>query len=364
MNKPIDIFDYTSIFLLILFRYLSFYSILNHITNIILFIAIFILILKIITKKYSVRQMLTILLLGFCCFIITITTESVDFLISYLLAINFNDKSIRSLIKGLLLSVIFCYILTLILNLFGIIESNVISRVTEEGVISRSSLGFTHANDVFKHFIIIFICTYLLSDKKIYIYILIFFSVILYALSNSRTGIMCILILSVIVLFKRRVCKLFEYINLNYIYLVFTIFTVLMSTVFYLGKDSLLNTLLSNRLYLYNYYITNNHALTIFGISLFENMVIDNIYLRTLVDYGIITWIIYYFIYYFSLKKISKDNVNIKIAIFMFCIYGLFENVFAYHMNFSLMLLLLILISNKDRINLELSNENLGGKNV
>ena len=107
-------------------------------------------------------------------------------------------------------------------------------------------------------------------------------------------------------------------------FLLFTICSILLAVFFGDNRTNIISRLLSGRPFFWDYYIENGTMFTFLGNNRVSNMFLDNFYLYLLVQLGIIGYLIYFVIYYSSLKKLSKNYKYLIIAT-VFLIYGLFE---------------------------------------
>lgn len=355
MNK--NIISSITIFIAIFYKYLSFYEIVSEEISIaIVFIAIILNIIIIIKRKFNRKQLITILV---PFIFITILSGSIDFVITLLLSLMFYKDNIKDFFRNYFISSAFCYVLTIFLNFIGVLENNAIRRITEEGIIVRNSLGFSHVNGVFKNLMPIILSGYfLVKEKNIKKYNIVVFvlSTILFAVSNSRTGYICVIIYllftSFINIMKHKIVRK----SIKYMYIICTIITILITNVAGRSFDNSINQLLSDRPVIWNYYLYNAGVISLINFN-FTRIPIDNTYITYIINYGILTYVILFLIKYFAIKKIN-DN-RILLIILIISIYGIFENLTSYGLDFTLIIQLIYLLDIKNNDSNELKQRSI-----
>ena len=238
-------------------------------------------------------------------------------------------KLVRFLQKKVLFLLVFtCSILGL---------TNVNSFIREGK--TRYTLGFIHPNTT-AFYLFILACEYLYINRhnsKKYSYIIpLFYEIIIYFVTDSRTAfyvLFIIIVLNYIVkICNKKNIKIFDNkiikIILKNSFFIFTIITIILTNI-YIKGDSIsfkLNNLTSGRLKLFSYFF-ENYNINLFGNVLNEYYVLDSSYLRLILGFGLITYLFYYIVFYkeidFSLKNKDYTMVVILIGIL---IYGLTEN--------------------------------------
>ena len=189
------------IFSCVLLKYLIEYKIE---TQILYFLVLIISLLQLIRMFYVLKGT-TIIIKTFVIFIFSaisvIVYKDVNLLITFILALTLINCDFKDFLKKFMVSSLIMYITTITLYFVGILPDNYLIRVTSNGEIIRHSLGFSHPNSIFMYYIPIVLCAYLLDDKKKRFYIIFsILSLILYLLSLSRSGIICIIILFVLII--------------------------------------------------------------------------------------------------------------------------------------------------------------------
>ena len=346
MKKNKNIIGFIVVFIAILYKYLSFYELDNGlITTGIIIIAIIFNIIIILKKKFNQKKLFLILI---PFFMITIISSSLDFVVTLLIALIFSKDNIRDFFKIFFISSLCCYLLTICMYFLGILENHSIRRITEDGTIVRNSLGFSHVNGVFKNLIPIILSGYfLVKEKNIRKYNLFIFiiSTILFIVSNSRTGYICVILYLLFTTFKDIINIKIKKKSIKYMFIICTLITILITNFAGQSETNTLNILLSNRPIIWKYYMYDSNAIEFINMKI-TRIAIDNTYITYLVNYGILTYIIIFLIKYFAIKKI-EDN-RILLIILILSIYGIFENMVSYGLDFTLIVQFIYLLETKN----------------
>lgn len=315
------------IIMIVSLNYFRFYNFIPKLFVIFyMFIIILLFIYLLFKKKFSKKGFLSIILLSiigvFCLYI----NKNDMFFFFIICSISIIDMDNDEFIKYFFYASLVMFILTIILNIFGILPSYNINKYDGEIIYKRYSLGFGHVNSVFLYYLPILFGFYhiFVKDKKsklIHFIIQFVIIYILYKVTLCRTGfLISILFLSYTLFNNKCYCNK----HIKYTFLFFTIISLLVAVIYGFNQSNFVNSLLSNRAYLVNYYIKNNLIINLFGNRFDLVYTLDNLYAFILVKYGIIIYIIYMFIYFYSIKKI-EDNDRYLIYIFFFLLYGLSE---------------------------------------
>ena len=273
-------------------------------------------------QKINIKKYITILI---CSIFLK------KFYLSFFIIIisNFIKKIVR--LKILLFLLTFFYILTLILNYLGYLEFNNLQygiRKFENLHVYRHALGFNHPNTAMSLLIPIFSLFYYVyypKYKKLVIVIIIIIGKIIFDLTFSRTTFLLIILFVILILIKDKYIE-----KLKILFLAETLFVIFIT--FYLTfyfNNSILNKLFSGRLWLFNYYL-NNHKITLFGYKeikeLYEQFPLDNVYLRTLFENGILGFILLILLLIFTMYILLKNKDYKAIRIFsIILIFGFME---------------------------------------
>lgn len=324
-EKKMNYLDALIIFFSIMFKYLINYKVSMKFLYCFLLMICILTIINIYYKKFTKNEFIKIIVFFAISIYFIVVYKDVNFFISFLLALICIRKENREFIKIFFISSIILYLFTIILNTLGILESKNMIRITE-GVISyRKSLGFTHPNEVFLYFMPIALAGYYLyGNKKIYYLVLIISSTILYKLSYCRTGYVTIISLIFINLIKNILIRFRLKDILPYLMLLFTVVSILLAIYYGYSLDNTISQMLSGRPYYWNYYIEKGSLLSIIGKNEIVGYYLDSFYIFLLVELGIIGYLIYYMIYYKSLKLLREDT-KLMLIILVFFIYGLTE---------------------------------------
>ena len=119
-------------------------------------------------------------------------------------------------------------------------------------------------------------------------------------------------------------------VTFNWLIPIFVILTLISFyiTYKYMNGNNLaiiLDNLFSERIYLQSLFL-NLYKVTIFGNEIVYFDTLDNVYMRVLLNFGIIVWGLYLFIYHSIVKSaLEKKDIVMLIIVFVFMIYGLME---------------------------------------
>lgn len=189
------------------------------------------------------------------------------------------------------------------------------------GGLLRYSLGFVHPNTIFRYFFGSLMALYLIDKKKTAFNIYaISCSIPLYLLTNSRTGLVSVMLFVVLanlaIVFEKNIKK----INLKYAFLLFTIFCFIF--VFLFHSNDFFNNALSGRPKVLYEVLANSNWSVLYGNM--EYVYCDNRAIYLLVRNGLLSLILVNVFYYFVFKK--ETSVELKVLLIMSLIYGLTEN--------------------------------------
>lgn len=230
---------------------------------------------------------------------------------------------------------------TIILNRFGIIPENIGYR--EDAITKRYSLGFTHPNLLSLYLTtIMFEIFYILKDKYKILTTPFFIGIIIFInyITNTRTSM---IILSTVLVFailysinKKIFDKIFENkfvkILIYALPIILTAITIICTVLNNIdpNKVIVIDKLFSNRLKWYSVFL-EKFNISILGQSIpdtLENVVLDNAYLKILLKFGIITYIIFIIFAILSKKRAyqNKNYVALVLILLLEC-YGLMETI-------------------------------------
>lgn len=348
LNK-FNIAECAIVFLSVFFKYLIIHEISRKILYVYLIVLIIFTIVIIYKKKFKKKEFIRIfamfgLSVYFVCFY-----ADVNFFISLLLAIVCIRKENKDFVKVFFITSTILYCTNIILNFVGIVPSNNMIRNVSSGTIIRYDLGFGHPNAVFLFLLpIIFSGYYLFNTKKTFYIISIVGSLVLFNLSNCRTGICCAMLMIGLGWLQSFKGKFRKNNLLRFAFIVYTIISIFIACKFGGEIKNVANEILSKRPYFWNLYIENDDMFTLFGHNLCSNWYVDNFYLYLLIELGIVGFVIYGLLYYFSIKKIKSDY-KLALILLIFLTYGMFEtNVIIGSIQFVFAIQLKNLIQDKD----------------
>lgn len=200
----------------------------------------------------------------------------------------------------------------------------------------RWDFGYGNPN-VFALFIYsILVNIYLLIYDKKYVspvLVVLFILVILpvYNYTHSRTFLLAflMLIMTHFVVIKQRIKLLIRVKIVLYLMPAIILLFILM-VVDNMSEYRLLNVLLSGRLALYRTLVENlSFKDYLLGTPLItEGETIDNAYLHILFEGGLLGFVVFYYLYYKTIKSINKDSYYIVPIFVSFLSYGMTESIF------------------------------------
>lgn len=270
-----------------------------------------------------------------------ITSDSIILQLCFLI-IAFYNLNFKDIVKK---NMIFKLILLLFI-LINYYTNNVITNYFTRNGIIRYSYGFNQPN-VFGVYIVSLFIDYIYLNfkaKKIFIKNILFIIVLFFInLAKSRASELILILFYIAYLLyiisvkfnlnskiasKIKIPKAKKiYLCIFAIFLLITLFSFISTSDYVLGKNYALklDKLFSERLYIQSIF-TKLYKITLFGNEIDYFDTLDNAYIRLMLNYGFICWIIYYFIYstiYFKAKK--NNNKIIIIIVLIFLLYGLME---------------------------------------
>lgn len=337
--------------------------------NIYLLISVFFIIFF---NKYTAKQLLIVGGIAGILLVTRFLAGSSPLLDLLIIVLGIKNIPLRTILKSIYYTQIFSSLLILFLYFTSKIPDRLVIR---DGIL-RSSLGFWHPNTAGLVLLSTFILSIVLEKKKgrVFLKILLFniSSIVLYELTNSRSSMVLVFAVTIITLGQYAFVKL-RFSFFQYRFLIpglFTIFVCLSLgiTLLYLkGNFSVikLSALLSNRISIGSRFFKE------YGISLFgqhvvynsfnfsvqevvgsEYRVLDNSYLKYMINYGLSSTSILCSYFYGISSKLNKKYLilwNMYMSIFL--VYGFVEqSAFNYTTNFFLFfgVLLLNRESNKE----------------
>lgn len=260
-----------------------------------------------------------------------------NFYLSFLVIVisNYVNKKFR--LKSVLLILVSFYILVLIFHIFGYLEFNNISsgiRKFENFEVYRRTLGFNNPNAAMALLLPIFSLIYYLyyqNYKKIILSIILSVGSIIFSLTFSRTTFLLLILFVVLILLKDKYIKKLKFLFLTGIFFI-VFFTLYLPFYF---RHSILNKLLSSRLSWFYHYLVN-YSVTLFGDvtirEYYKRQYLDNIYLKTLFENGIIGLILLISLIFIIMYILFKNEDYKAVRIFsIILIFGFMESSAFFH---------------------------------
>ena len=314
-------------------------KILNFLGNLTLIVLVFYIIY--INRKCEKSTFIKILIYLFFAAITAIVAKNKLLLKILLIIMAFKDIDFEDFTKkDFICRAIFVFFIIL-LNIFGIIESNNIFR--NNGTI-RYSLGFFHTNILGLHTLILCL-EYLYINRKdvktkqfIAVIITLLFNIFI---TDSRACIVSLLLVIAYLCFSNEnLSKIYN--NPKCKFLIKNSYTIIMIAMIILSlsfsaKNILfrkMDVLLSGRLYAANYYVNNYSILKPFGqyIEILDNIKSENFlaldigYIHILVIFGPIMIALFFYMFYVTFKRLYKNKNYTLISIFIiWAVYSLIE---------------------------------------
>lgn len=317
-------------------------------------------------NKYRIREIPVIIFLCIPLFITNIITGNSPLLDLLLIVIGMRSVPLTAVLRIFLSTHVLSFISIIMLRFLNFIPDRVLIR---EGIL-RNSLGFWHPNTTGLVLLSIFLLSLLLFSKYKYSIIIVFnvANVTLYEFTNSRTAFLLIFFASFLIIIEpvmgRLKINLFKF--RYFIPIVFVLLMIMSYTLSYLyilGNPFIheLSQLLSNRISLGSSFVQEYDA-SFFGRVIqynspnfstqevigFQYRVLDNVYLKYYLNYGIfsILFLLFYLIA-ISRRLADKYLVSWNMYLLIFLIYGLIEqSAFNFPTNFFLIFGIIIMNTN------------------
>lgn len=302
------------------------------------------LIFAIFFNRYTNKELISLLFFSIPLLITMIVVGSSPLLNLLIILVGIKSVPLKEILQIFLFSQIISSLIILFLRFTNVIPDRTVIR---DGV-SRLSLGFWHPNNAGLVLLSIFLLTlFLYQEDKIKIIIgFNILNVIFFQFTNSRTSFLLIISATMLTFISNLLKdKRFNVLRSRYfIPVFFTLFLLgsyMLSELYSSGNlfAIKLSSLMSNRISLASGFI-DEYGLSVFGTEIyyrtsnlltqkvigFEYRVLDNVYLKYLLNYGITTVIA--IVAYFSLipSKMNKKYLIIWNTYFIiFIIYGFIE---------------------------------------
>lgn len=331
------------IFCIVMYKSIMYFPFVNDfmLYGLIIFIT-FLTFLMIFEKKFKKSTFLKTIIIFILCIFAIINTISVNFLFPVLLVLVFEKDEYKLVAKYFWISLSFFFILTIFLNLVGILPSY--NRIRYGQI--RYSLGFSYPGFVGLYLFFIFLSLFVAYDREKRNMILMApIALIFYKLSLSRAGLLGYLCLLIYAFIPKKIInsKKFKTI-VKYAFPALTIVVIMMVVLYQKYGLEKLNDLFSGRLLHYNVYIQNGVLTRPFGSMKIEGYTIDNYYLSFFYDLGYFGYIIWLFLNHMSIKRI--DDSKLLYGLLAIFLYGLFDsNAVVTSVNFMITIQLLFLLN-------------------
>lgn len=263
-----------------------------------------------------------------------------------MLIISSYEISFKKIAKTALVFLTLTVLLLIIFSMIGVLDFNVVARGTNSAGqrVVRYAFSFGHPNDLGAMCVLGFVLYVCLKDGKLNIassVVFIALVAILVTIVDSRTAALTILVGIATCLVLRELaprCHL-----VRYGVIVFSVVCVTMGiglVVLYRFNPELIepvNNLLSDRLYYANEFLSD-YSISLFGqpieiigsVDAFkagvEAHVLDNIYFHLLIHYGILTFVVYFWLYCSLFKRsFSNGSTGIIVSIVLMAFIGISE---------------------------------------
>lgn len=329
MEKIVKINKIIVMLIAVCFRYFALYynsAILNYGLIFVLFLLV---LFNILNKKFESKQFQRITILILISAIIFFINNEDNLFIYVVASLALVDESYDKIIKYFLIFSILSFVITIISGQLGIVETVTAGRFIDNETVYRNSLGFGNVNTPFIYFMGIVFGLYYFFRKKPWKLFLIYIITTIIAVwmfneTDCRTGMyIYVLFIFISLIYNEKINKKIKPI-IPHLFLIFTIFSVLLAVFFGSTVHNDVNELLSNRPYFSNYYLENHLYFNLFGHDVVGIYVLDNFYLSLLVKTGIISYLVYFYLFYKGGKVVAHDYRLVLIIIFTL-MYGILE---------------------------------------
>ena len=319
-------------------------------------IFVFCIILQLKKQKLDIKVILLMIILFLISVITYIKTSYPIFIEILLMFFAVLNLDFNKVLKMDILIKIFIICTLFIFNRFGLATSEFI---VTRGEVIRRAYGFYHPN-TFGMIIMIsfFELVYLFSNNlKKWHYILGIGLIFLIEItSNTRTAIVCILIMLLSCLFNKYLKKIVNNsvieLFIKNLYLILLVISILI-TLMYIYKLPFyaeINELLSNRVYLQSVFF-NEYGATLFGNSIDYKRTLDNGFLKVFLNFGSITSLFFIVIYWLTFKKCYRERNYILIYIFSILLFFSFSESSMFYIYNNIFMI--YLVTNKKEVEIE-----------
>lgn len=296
-------------------------------------ILVFSLLIVFFDLDFSLSKWITIITVFSICLIEKfILVEYSPLLAIITFSLLLRNISYKRILKILLITLLALYITIILLWSMGIIPDRSVLRDTGS---LRQSLGFWHPNTTGMLFLEIFLLGIIVIKKHINLFLILgnILNIILFVITNSRTSCALIVLATIIYLFTHYKTKYSLLINskkvgiiASMMYILATFFSYILANLYspFNKFIVLINKLLSGRIGLSQTFV-KEYPINLLGTNIviqspnfltdkvynFNYAVLDNAYLKILLNFGILTVILYAIIIYLTFKymdtSLTKD---------------------------------------------------------
>ena len=308
------------VFLIVLYKGIMYYPFINnHILYLLIIIIAVTTIIIIYRKKYSHRKFIQITILLLIATIAAFFVQSANLLFPVVILLIFDKSEYKTIAKYFFISLVFVFLLTIILNLTDIIPSYRCGEI-------RYSLGFPYPGFIGLYSFFIFLSAFIaFAHEKRNMVLSLPIALFLYKISLSRAGLIGYLCLLVMAFLPSKLIKTKKFKNLvKLAFPLLTIVIVALTYAFTQGGLVELNEAMSGRLLHYSQYIKTGLLVRPFGSSAIEGYTIDNYFLYFFYDYGFIGYIAWLILNHKSINNMNDPKLLCAMLPIFF--YGLFDS--------------------------------------
>lgn len=319
----------------------------SSIYKIILVFNIVLFLINALFKSYTKKQIINIISIGLLLGIISINTNDYNIIILYTIIISAIGFKLGKVIRLDFLCRTISVIGTIILSIINITNDFLMYRIGENGVTyTRHSLGFEHPNTLSTNIFIILISYIYIRYEKFNLIDTLLIGIIGYIcnlVTGARTSMMCIILILILMFLDKKINILRNNFLRNIFIIIVPICTIISIILVFIYKYDIkiieqINILLTGRIKSASYFL-QNYSISILGqklelVSIIESIatseqqrILDNLYVKILVNYGIFALVLYNWINVRLMKLFfKKKNKLIIIIMFTVSIYGILES--------------------------------------
>lgn len=299
----------------------------SEIYKIIMVVGLIGVLIGISTRTYSQKEFLISTVMIFSGIMTLLITKQYTFLITCISVIGIKKTDVNRLMKNVCSIRTICFGLIFCLALLNVIDRDYVEIWRNTGYVSRYGMGYGHPNILHLTLFIVLTLNFYLNiekkkDLKKFWIIAFVLNIFVYRYSASRTGFFVISIFELLILVSK-----IGIARKNLTKLPTVVFCILMGFTYLtpvLKNLSMLDiTTLFNGRVSYTYLYLTKYGFSLFGFnnSLSKTgLVLDNGYLRLLIENGIVGLVIWSYLNANLMRKVIKTN-DYKMAIVMTCFY-------------------------------------------